>query len=69
MCGRHIVGWSWCHGGQKWRMLHVRTYTKKFVRSHACTRSHEIKLLLSTVVTLLRGHWDVVVLIGVLSVP
>lgn len=42
MCGRHIVGWSWCHGGQKWRMLHVRTYTKKFVRSHACTRSHEI---------------------------
>jgi hypothetical protein len=46
------------------------TYVLTPRNSYVHTRAHvHTKLLLSTVVTLLRGHWDVVVLIGVLSVP
>jgi hypothetical protein len=38
-------------------------------RAHVHTKLNYCTEVLLTVVTLLRGHWDVVVLIGVLSVP
>jgi hypothetical protein len=68
--GSRVVVGVLC-GPAEWRMLYVHTYTKKFVRSHPCTRSHDIHFSCDgcCVVALLRRHWDVVVLIGVLSVP